>query len=187
MPDRCVKVEATSEQAASAGLQRAAWSEKRRVVKRTMARNSKKDKEKRDQSAEGFEEVDEGSEGEGFGGGEGMGQCDRTLMVMGVEEDLPVRVEETVEWETVEWETVERETVEWDLKFGPAAVERAVMMTDIRREMLRDRAREMQRDRGRGRGRRGRTRDGRMGLRARVLGRWIRVDNVSPWVISHSA
>jgi len=132
----------------------------------------------------------------------GMGQCDRTLMVMGVEEDLPVRVEETVEWETVEWETVEwetvewetverdtveRDTVEWDLKFGPAAVERAVMMTDIRREMLRDRAREMQRDRGRGRGRRGRTRDGRMGLRARVLGRWIRVDNVSPWVISHSA
>jgi len=100
----------------------------------------------------------------------GMGQCDRTLMVMGVEEDLPVRVEETVEWETVEWETVERDTVEWDLKFGPAAVERAVMMTDIRREMLRDRAR-----------------DGRMGLRARVLGRWIRVDNVSPWVISHSA
>jgi len=68
-----VKVEATSEQAASAGLQRAAWSEKRRVVKRTMARNSKKDKEKRDQSAEGFEEVDEGSEGEGFGGGEGDG------------------------------------------------------------------------------------------------------------------
>ena len=40
----------------------------------------------------------------------GMGQCERTLLVVGVEEDLPRRVEETVEWETVE-----RDTVEWDL------------------------------------------------------------------------
>ena len=75
----------------------------------------------------------------------GMGQCERTLLVVGVEEDLPRRVEETVEWETVE-----RDTVEWDLKVGPAAVERAVMTMDIRRKMLRDRARETQRDRGRG-------------------------------------